>query len=88
MLFDNRLFEKPLHYLWKRIINVVFIKKYVSKKTANMQSKTDWFELTTVPFPINFGDVLIPKRLDIWAQLKFRKGNFFMLKLRFFKIAI
>lgn len=75
MLFDNRLFEKPLHYLWKRIINVVFIKKYISKKTANVR-KTEWFELTTVPFPINFGDVLIPRRLDIWAQLKFRKGNF------------
>ncbi|XP_050310487.1 glutamate receptor ionotropic, delta-1 [Anthonomus grandis grandis] len=73
LLFDNRLFEKKLLYLWKRIINVVFIKKYSSKR--------EWYELTTVPFPINFEDVLVPRRLDIWTHSKFRKGaDFFKEK--------
>ncbi|KAL1488549.1 hypothetical protein ABEB36_015012 [Hypothenemus hampei] len=76
IMFDNRLFEKKLLYLWKRIINVVFIKKYSGRKTEKNNSKSDWFELTTVPFPINFEDVLIPKRLDIWTKSKFRKGYF------------
>ncbi|XP_066249306.1 ionotropic receptor 21a-like [Euwallacea similis] len=75
ILLDNRLFERKLHYLWKRIINVVFIKKHIGKKGLDKPAKSDWYELTTVPFPINFGNTLIPRRLDIWTKKKFRKGT-------------
>ncbi|XP_066157324.1 glutamate receptor ionotropic, delta-1-like [Euwallacea fornicatus] len=75
VLLDNRLFEEKLHYLWKRIINVIFIKKHTSKKGSDKPAKSDWYELATVPFPINFGSTLVPRRLDIWTKRKFRKGT-------------
>lgn len=72
MLFDNRLFVNDLHYLWKRIINVIFIKTYVGQ--TNDKKKSPWYEITTVPFPSPIGSILIPRRLDIWTQNRFRKG--------------
>ncbi|CAG9860788.1 unnamed protein product [Phyllotreta striolata] len=76
LLHDNRLFEKRFLYLWKRIINVIFIKKFESKviKITNSTKENAWFEITTVPFPLPLTNILIPKKVDIWAQSKFRKG--------------
>ncbi|ERL91266.1 hypothetical protein D910_08600 [Dendroctonus ponderosae] len=70
MLFDSRLFSEELLFLWKRIINVVFIRQFSGKAQKN-----DWFELSTVPFPIAFRDVLAPRRLDVWNRSQFRKGS-------------
>ncbi|KAH1019572.1 hypothetical protein HUJ04_009368 [Dendroctonus ponderosae] len=69
MLFDSRLFSEELLFLWKRIINVVFIRQFSGK------AQNDWFELSTVPFPIAFRDVLAPRRLDVWNRSQFRKGS-------------
>ncbi|XP_050502867.1 glutamate receptor ionotropic, delta-1 [Diabrotica virgifera virgifera] len=74
LLFDHRLFDKELLYLWKRIINVIFIKKHEGRGTTNPQHNFAWFEITTVPFPAPVGNILVPRRLDIWAKSKFRKG--------------
>ncbi|CAH1154078.1 unnamed protein product, partial [Phaedon cochleariae] len=76
LLYDHRLFEEKLFYLWKKIINVIFIRKY-SSRTFKNNNKNDlsWFEITTVPFPVPITQVMIPRRLDIWTQSKFRKNE-------------
>ncbi|KAI4462234.1 ionotropic receptor 20a-related [Holotrichia oblita] len=75
ILHDNRLFNKSLHYLWKRIVNVVFIKEYVGiKRTGDITTRIPWFELSTVPFPSPIQNIFVPRRLDIWRKSKFRTG--------------
>lgn len=76
MLYDDRLFESNLLYLWKRIVNVIFLREYSGTKSrSNSDKKTiPWFEITTVPFPSPIIDVYTPRRLDIWRQSKFRTG--------------
>ncbi|GJQ83352.1 hypothetical protein Trydic_g18137 [Trypoxylus dichotomus] len=75
MLHDNRLFHKSLHYLWKRIVNVVFIKEYIGiKRIGDITTKIPWFELVTVPFPSPIQNVFVARRLDFWRKSKFRTG--------------
>ncbi|XP_060529667.1 uncharacterized protein LOC132704046 isoform X2 [Cylas formicarius] len=74
LLYNTQLFEKHLFYIWGRLINVVFIRRNKPKKPGNGSKKSPWYELSTVPFPFYFKDVLVPIRLDIWAQSKFRKA--------------
>lgn len=76
MLYDHRLFRKSLHYLWKRIVNVIFIKEYIGiKKSGVTTVAIPWFELSTVPFPSPIQNVFVAKRLDIWRKSKFRSGK-------------
>ncbi|KAG5884354.1 hypothetical protein JTB14_030793 [Gonioctena quinquepunctata] len=72
MLFDVRLLDKKLFYLWKRIINVLFIKEHSGGGSPGKD--LGWFELMTVPFPAPINGILIPWRVDIWTRSKFRKG--------------
>lgn len=74
MLYDKRLFQKPVQYLWKRIINVVFIRQYEGSRSGAVQGQIPWFEITTVPFPSAIGSIFVPRRLDIWRNSKFRSG--------------
>nr|XP_022912663.1 glutamate receptor ionotropic, delta-1 [Onthophagus taurus] len=75
MLYDNRLFHKDIHYLWKRIVNVIFIREYGgSKKLGTNTRGLPWFEISTVPFPSPIQNVFVPRRLDIWTNSKFRFG--------------
>ena len=75
-IFDHRLFVSDLQFLWKRIINVIFIRENTGLKMLGSQKKiVPWFEITTVPFPSPIEDALIPKRLDIWRNFKFRIGE-------------
>ncbi|CAH0604989.1 unnamed protein product [Chrysodeixis includens] len=69
MLHDIRLFHRDLHYIWRRIINIVFIK-YHRKIIGNAKSKA-WFELSTVPFPHPITTVFVPRRVDIWKNDNF-----------------
>jgi hypothetical protein len=92
ILYDNRLFEKNLFYLWKRIINVIFIRRYGGQKSGD-DKNMPWFEITTVPFPSQITSILVPRRLDIWTKSKFRKGadlfrdKTFDLRNQTFKVA-
>lgn len=74
LLYDSRLFDKDLYYLWKRIVNVVFIREYEGLYKDVDKKNNPWFELITVPFPSPINAVLVPKRLDIYSRGKFRKG--------------
>lgn len=66
MLHDFRLYHSELHYIWRRIVNVVFIK-YHQKVLGSKKSKA-WFDISTVPFPNPIRTVFVSKRVDIWSN--------------------
>lgn len=74
MLHDYRLFAADLHYLWKRLVNVVFVRQYDRSSRAGVSTGT-WFELSTVPYPVPVREVFVPRRLDFWRGGRFQKGN-------------
>nr|XP_018901146.1 PREDICTED: uncharacterized protein LOC109033142 [Bemisia tabaci] len=63
LLHDWRLFHADYHYLWKKIVNVIFIRRYVN---------SDRYELSTVPFPVPIRGALVPRRIDTWRRGKFQ----------------
>nr|QEI46869.1 ionotropic receptor 68a [Galleria mellonella] len=69
MLYDYRLFHSDLHYIWKRIVNVIFLR-YHNKITGILKSKA-WFDLSTVPFPNPIKKVFVSRRVDIWRNGRF-----------------
>ncbi|XP_068629684.1 glutamate receptor ionotropic, kainate glr-3 [Battus philenor] len=66
MLHDIRLFNQKLHYLWKRIVNVVFLREH----GKNIRNET-WFDLSTAPFPYPINEVVITRKVDVWRNGKF-----------------
>lgn len=58
MLHDYRLFTPANHYLWKRLINVVFIRK------SDAEKKTRLYELSTVPFPSIIRGIYVSKIIN------------------------
>ncbi|XP_026479497.1 uncharacterized protein LOC113385888 [Ctenocephalides felis] len=63
MLHDYKLLAPDAHYLWYRIVRVIFIRRFSKKSNA-------WYELSTVPYPVKVKGILVLKKLDYW-----RKGN-------------
>lgn len=60
MLYDYRLFGREFQYLWKRIVNVLFVRKY-DRRPGN------WYELSTVPFPLKIDEYFIPIIVNYWT---------------------
>ncbi|CAG4913336.1 unnamed protein product [Colias eurytheme] len=73
MLHDIRLFHSDFHYLWKRIVNVIFIKHH-KKVIGKLKSKA-WFDLSTIPFPNPIKEVFISQRVDTWRNGRFHYGR-------------
>nr|AOE47990.1 putative ionotropic receptor IR [Athetis lepigone] len=69
MLHDFRLFHSDLHYIWRRIVNIIFLKYH--KKLAGLTRNNAWFELSTVPFPNPIKSIFVPRRVDIWKNQNF-----------------
>lgn len=63
LLHDFLLFRRDIHFLWKKIVNVLFIKQH-----SGSRKRSAWFELSTVPFPAPIRNVLIPRRLEVWRR--------------------
>lgn len=61
LLHDYRLFAPDLHYLWRRLINVIFIRKY-----DTTEHRRHWYELSTVPYPIPIRDVFVSRVVNYW----------------------
>lgn len=74
ILHDYRLFSKDFQYIWKRIVNVVFMRQYDRHLKATIRSGK-WFELSTVPFPLSLKQVFVSKVLDFWMAGRFRFNN-------------
>lgn len=78
VLHDNRLFISRMHYLWKRFINVIFVRQYeqinrISNRRFTGNRTT--FELTTVPYPMPISELFVTKTLDFWRNGKYRYGT-------------
>lgn len=62
MLHDYRLFTPELHYIWKRIVNVIFIRKCDMERNS--------YEISTVPFPSRIEDVFVSRVVNFWTPPK------------------
>lgn len=74
ILHDYRLFHSDFHYIWKRIVNVVFIRQYDKYDKTSIKSGK-WFEISTVPFPLPIKEVFVAKVLDYWTSGRYRFGR-------------
>lgn len=73
LLYDHRLFQPNLGYLWNRIINVVFIRRYnaYTHRSGEKISK-ERIELDTVNFPVHRKSFTKTKYINTWYQSKLR----------------
>uniref|UniRef100_A0A6E8VU03 Lig_chan-Glu_bd domain-containing protein n=1 Tax=Anopheles coluzzii TaxID=1518534 RepID=A0A6E8VU03_ANOCL len=79
MMHNYRLFVPQLHYIWKRIVNVLFVRQLRDRRARLYKSGNDKFapvyELSTVPFPMQIKGVFYSKILNFWQGGKFRLAN-------------
>lgn len=65
-----------MHYIWKRFINVIFVRQYELSFHGNRSSTNSTaFELTTVPYPVPIGDVFVTKRIDFWRNGRYQHAS-------------
>lgn len=66
-----------MHYIWKRFVNVIFVRQYEQSFKGNRTSATNntAFELSTVPYPLPIRQVFVTKRLDFWRNGRYRYGT-------------
>lgn len=70
-----------MHYIWKRFVNVIFVRQYEQFLHGNRSSTTETaFELTTVPYPLPINEIFVTKRLDFWHNGRFQHGRKLNLK--------
>ncbi|KAL6266304.1 hypothetical protein P5V15_003163 [Pogonomyrmex californicus] len=76
LLYDSRLFRPELHYIWNRIVNVVFIRQYNTYKYRSGERVTvERIDLNTVYYPSHTRDFMAIKYIDTWHNGKLRYGN-------------
>ncbi|XP_018348006.1 PREDICTED: ionotropic receptor 21a-like isoform X3 [Trachymyrmex septentrionalis] len=76
LLYDNRLFKPELHYIWNRIVNVVFIRQYGTYKyRSGERIPVKRIDLNTVYYPSRSRDFKAMKYIDTWQDGKLRYGN-------------
>ncbi|XP_076759272.1 ionotropic receptor 68a [Xylocopa sonorina] len=76
LLYDSRLFQPNLHYIWNRIINVVFIRRYNAYNHRSGQDTiNEKIDLNTVHFPAHAKTFTTTKYIDTWYQGKLRYGT-------------
>lgn len=66
LIKDRRMFYQKYNVLWKKIVNVLFVKQY---------KNTPRFELSTVPFPPPLNGPIIPYKINTWDR-GFQVQNF------------
>ncbi|XP_050079121.1 uncharacterized protein LOC126565964 [Anopheles maculipalpis] len=78
IMHNYRLFTPQMHYVWKRIVDVLFvraIRKMKIKRTTLNQDYSPVYELSTVPFPMPIKGVFFSKIIDFWQAGKFWLTN-------------
>jgi hypothetical protein len=74
LLHDHRLFHPSLHYLWKKIVNVIFLRQHGRSVLMGHQITSSWYDISTVPFPSPIHNTFILHLLDTWHHGKFHSG--------------
>lgn len=62
-----------MHFVWKRFINVIFIRENEPTMRKNLTLSTT-FELVTVPYPFPINQIFVSKHLDLWRNGHYRRG--------------
>lgn len=76
LIYDSRLFQPHLHYLWNRIINVVFIRQYDAyKHRSGEKASKERIDLDTIYFPSHRRKSIATKCIDSWYKGKWRYGT-------------
>lgn len=76
ILHDYRLFGEQMHYIWKRFVNIIFVRQYEHNFRGNRSStNSSAFELTTVPYPMPMNGIFVSKRIDFWRNGKYQHGT-------------
>lgn len=76
ILYDHRLFGRQMHYIWKRFVNVVFVRQIEHTFHGNRSSASNTvFELSTVPYPLAINEVFVTKRLTFWSNGRFQHNT-------------
>ncbi|XP_025271183.1 ionotropic receptor 40a isoform X2 [Camponotus floridanus] len=76
LMHDNRLFRSELHYIWNRIVNVVFVRRYNTYKYRSGEKiAAERIDLDTVYYPSPTRDFTAIKYIDTWQDNKLRYGN-------------
>ncbi|XP_020298539.1 uncharacterized protein LOC109862800 isoform X2 [Pseudomyrmex gracilis] len=76
LLYDNRLFRPELHYIWNRIVNVMFVRQYDTYKyRSGEQLIYEKIDLNTVYYPSRTKDLTTIRYIDTWQNGKLRYGN-------------
>ncbi|XP_076661207.1 ionotropic receptor 68a isoform X2 [Halictus rubicundus] len=74
-LYDHRLFQPNLYYIWNRIIKVVFIRQYnAHKHRSGEKTFEEKIDLYTVYFPSRGKRLSSMKHIDTWYHNKFQYG--------------
>uniref|UniRef100_A0A182YGS4 Ionotropic glutamate receptor L-glutamate and glycine-binding domain-containing protein n=1 Tax=Anopheles stephensi TaxID=30069 RepID=A0A182YGS4_ANOST len=72
IMHNYRLFVPQLHYIWKRIVDVLFVRplrKKSFKWTERNRDSSPVYELSTVPFPMPIKGVFFSKIVDFWQAV-------------------
>ncbi|XP_014483352.1 PREDICTED: uncharacterized protein LOC106748923 isoform X4 [Dinoponera quadriceps] len=76
LFYDSRLLRPELHYIWNRIVNVVFVRRYsMYKYRSGERIFIERIDLATVYYPSRERDVTEMKYIDTWYDGKLRYGN-------------
>ncbi|XP_048508021.1 uncharacterized protein LOC105686158 isoform X3 [Athalia rosae] len=76
VLHDDRIFNSTLNYIWNRIVNVIFIRRYNSAiQRPGEKDPLEWFDFNTVPFPYPSEGDLEPQYVDTWYRGRLRYKN-------------
>lgn len=62
-----------MHFIWKRFINVIFIRESEPTMRKN-RTLSATFELLTVPYPFPIKEIFVSKHLDLWRNGHYRRG--------------
>ena len=78
VLYDHQLFHSSMHYLWKKLVNIIFLRQHGRHQqigAIRIKQYRPWYDISTVPFPTSIRNRFIPYRLDTWYEGRFKQGK-------------
>ncbi|KAF7989916.1 hypothetical protein HCN44_008590 [Aphidius gifuensis] len=76
LMYDAKLFDPEMKYIWNRITNVLFIRHYsISKQRSYKKRIRNWFDIETVTFPVKIKGGVITHFINTWYEGKIRYKN-------------
>lgn len=75
LMNDFRLLRPEVHYLWNRMINVIFIRRYSAfKRRSGEQTFREWYDLNTIYYPARIKGLVQTRYIDSFYRGRFRYG--------------